>query len=275
MSYLIYVVIGVIGVLACLYRYGWIVTSDGQAYIEIANGKPGLAPFRWRLVARLLGRSPRLWVGISWTALVASTALVGVYADQHGLPGWAAAALFVSLPYFRGLVRIPIVTDHLGMFFALAAGVAPWWAAIPLGVLAGCCNEKAPIFAAIFAWSPLPLVGLVVPATMVLLTRGGPKSLHNSWKLMRELHNKAQPHIYILPWGVCLLGVLTPTYQLLLAIVFGYAQMLVATDRSRLYQMGAPVVILATLAVLPAWALLPAILTMIALPSTDFVAPWK
>ncbi len=248
MTSLVCAAIGLLAVALCWWRYSWIVSPDGAAYLAMANGAPAPAPFRWRLLPRILGRWPAVWRWCSWASLVVSAVLVGAYAEQRGIPGWSAAGLFCALPWFRGLVRMPILTDQLAMVFALGSALSPPCLAVPLAIVAGCCSERAPVFAAVFAWSPLPLVGLVVPAVMALTTRG-PSSAHNSLRTMRELHNRAQPHVY--------------------------AQLLVATDRARLYQWGAPVVVVSALSALPPAWWPAAILATVISPASDWVAPWK
>lgn len=267
--------IGLLAVALCWWRYGWLVTPDGQQYLAMARGEPVPDPFRWRLLPRLLGRYPRVWHAVSWLSLVGCCVLVGQYAEQLGIAGWAAAALFVTLPWFRGLVRMPLLTDQVGMLAALGCALLPWWAAIPCALVAGAANEKAPLFAAVFAWSPIPLVGAVVPAVVAMVTKRGPKASHNDWRAMRELHNRAQPHVYLLPWGACLLAVLAPSWQLLLAVAGGYGMFVMATDRARLYQYGCPVAVVATLSVLPPqwWPL--AVLVNVVSPACDWCVPWK
>jgi hypothetical protein len=266
--------IGAVAVALWWYRYGTIVSPDGQAYLRLAAGHGGPAPFRWRLAVYLLGRYPLAWHWLSWSALAASAGLVGEYSGRHGIAPWAAAGLFAALPWFRGLVRMPILTDQLAMVCAIGAALVPWYAAIPLALLAGTLSERAPVFSAVFAWSFVPLVGLIVPAVMVAMTRGGIES-HNDWRAMRELHNRVQPHTYVLPWGACLVAALGVGWQLVAAVALGYSQMLVATDRARLYQWSAPVVVVSALVAAPAewWPAM--VLATVAAPWCDWVAPWK
>lgn len=256
------------------YRYGVIVSPDGAAYLSGARGGPIEPPFRWRLLPAIVGRWPLAWHALSWSALVASVVLVGAYAEQRGIPAWAAAALFAALPIVRGLVRMPLLPDHVGMAAALGCAVAPWWAVVPLAILAGACTEKHPVYAAVLAWSPLPLVGLAVPLLM-RLARGGKLGSANDWRVMRELHNRAALHIYALPWGACLLCVLAPSWQLAAALALGYGQMLIATDRARLYMAMAPVVVVSALSVLPPEWWVVAVLVTVVNPASDWSAPWK
>ncbi len=63
----------------------------------------------------------------------------------------------------------------------------------------------------------------------------------------------------VTPWGVCVAGLFAGDASILpmlvLTLVLAYGQLLVATDTVRLYQWGAPPLILGTVLVLPTWAL--------------------
>jgi hypothetical protein len=262
----IYAAIGLLALVVWWYRYGVVPSPDGAGYLMAAAGHGAPTPFRWRILPWALGGmcsgvSPvprhwsqafdeakgavRLWTVVSWLALVASAALVGVYADARGVPGWMAVVLFVNLPWYRGLVRNPVLTDQVAMACALGAAIAPWWAAVPLSMLAGAANERAPLFAAVFAWSPVPLVGCCVPVLAAILTKHRELSWtagHNDWRHWRTEHGKAQLYELVLPWGAALLAASEPSWQLAACCALGYGQLLVAHDRVRLYQWGAPLV---------------------------------
>lgn len=278
-SVLLYLCAPTAALLACLWRYGWIVTPDGQAYMMAARGAVVPSPFRWRVLPRLIGRWPTVWRFASWTSLLLSAVLVGLYAEQHGLPAWAATALWVTLPWFRGLTRMPLLTDQIGMAAALGCAVTgQWWAVVPLALLAGSASERAPVFAAVFAWSPLPLVGLIVPAIAALTTKRGDLPWtdgHNDFWRIRDMHNQAQPHVYLLPFGATLLSVLGVTWQWSLALGLGIAQWMVATDRARLLQWGAPVLVVVTLQVVPTSWLPLLVLYQVVAPWCDWSHPWK
>src|SRR6185437_119407 len=65
-------------------------------------------------------------------------------------------------------LRHPVLVDLPAFALALGAAVAwqhgLWWAAIPLVLTAGCVKETSPVFAAVWAWHPVMLVGLIPPA---------------------------------------------------------------------------------------------------------------
>ena len=283
MTFLVCTLLGVMAVALWWYRYQTTPTQDGGAYLVVAAGHPCPPPFRWRRLQTLLrpwcrGVSPqppawstpfaqaptavRIWTAASWIALAVSSGLVGVYAEQHGVSGLLAAGLWVSLPWFRGLVRCPVLTDQVAMMLALAAAVAPWWASVPLALLAGRANERAPLFAAVFAWSPLPLIGILAPAWAwwrapeCRLLPWLKEERYRPWKAMRSYHGGAPLYEFMLPWGAGLVAVGRVSLQLAAALLLGYGQLLVASDRARLFQWGAPVVVVAAASVLgtaPEW----------------------
>jgi len=189
-------------------------------------------------------------------------------------------ACVAFLPGIAFSVRHPVLVDAFGMALALGAALmlsVCWPIAIVLALLAGCTRETAPIWAAVYAWNPLLLVGLV-PVGVRWLMRSGPDVLDpkNAWilehpiKASIEFHagRWTDPLLMVLPWGGLLAGITAFTVQTLVAVGLGYSQLLVATDAVRLYQWAAPVLALAAVAAVPAWALPIVALTVI-------FNPWK
>jgi len=189
-------------------------------------------------------------------------------------------ACVAFLPGIAFSVRHPVLVDAFGMALALGAALmlsVCWPIAIVLAFLAGCTRETAPIWAAVYAWNPLLLVGLV-PVGVRWLMRSGPDVLDpkNAWilehpiKASIEFHagRWTDPLLMVLPWGGLLAGITAFTVQTLVAVGLGYSQLLVATDAVRLYQWAAPVLALAAVAAVPAWALPIVALTVI-------FNPWK
>jgi hypothetical protein len=247
--------------LACLlalvwyrYRYGCILTPDGVAYLRAAAGEPVSGPFRWRLAARFMGAlPPQAWDLVSQGALLVAGCLVYALSERAGANPHLALALWLGLPWTRSLVRCPYLLDQVGMAAALGAALAPWPYQIPLALVAGSCSERAPVFAAAFAWSPVPLVGLIVPGLAAVLTRRGPTMAEHPtdpWGTARTLLQATPTWRLVAPWGACLAAAGACTVQVGAALALGYAQCLVATDRVRLYQWASPVVCVAAAGVL-------------------------
>ena len=251
------------------------LTPDSARYLT--NRTPP-SPFHLRpLLPWLCGQSATRWYLATWigTALLA----LGTYLLKPGWQGIAAAALVLALPSVRFNLTHVVLVDMaaLGLATASAALMVHGWIipAIILALLAGAAKETAPIFAALFAWNPLLLVGLAVPAIVKLIRTPGTDVLNepeHAWILAhpiqagRKYHHRmvidAMP-ILVTPWGACILALGAPSIQLAATLTAGYAQLLVATDTVRLYQWSAPVVaIAATSAVDPRWWPLMVIVTL-------------
>lgn len=270
------------------YRLGLIVSPDGGSYLLAAGGIRQPSPFRWRLLphlfrsmlpptraletaARVAGwggigqaseRAVVAWTALSYACLLACGPLLATYASQRGANGLLAVALFAGLPWLRSCVRMPCLTDQAGMALALAAGCSSEhaWALILIGAVAGLVSERAPAFAALFAWSPWPLLGLAIPIAVALLMKPGPLQpwhrgiLDRPFASARERHAAAPLWVFAAPWGLALVGFGAMTWQLAVTLGVAAGQMVVATDRVRLYQTAAPVLCVAASSVMVGWS---------------------
>ena len=222
------------------------VSPDGARYLQMATAIGAPMPFhlRWLLPTILRGNI-RAWQIASytgWVLLVLGIGYVG---------GWTAALLVAVLPGPAfGFKRVVLVD-------AVAMGIAAWcmafdpmWAQVLLGLILGCISERAPIFAALWAWSPWPLVGLIAPMLRYMLYRPGPEHpalvgkpaadvIIKPWRigLTRNWHDMA----LIVPWGGLLASFCWLDVQMALTLFVAYSQLFVATDTVRLYQWAAPV----------------------------------
>lgn len=242
------------------------LTPDSARYLTVHTPP---RPFHLRiLIPWACGQSALRWYLATWLGalgLAVGTALLA--------PGWhgvAAAILVLTLPSVRFALTHVVLVDMAALGLAcMSAALAVNGYLIPaliLALLAGAAKETAPLFAAVFAWNPLLLVGLIVPIIVALVRRSGQDILHepeHEWilahpiKASRKYHHRylidAMP-VLVTPWGAAVLALGMPSVQLALALALGYGQLLVATDTVRLYQWAAPVVCLsATAAVDPRW----------------------
>lgn len=245
--------------LAVVYAQPQQVSPDGERYVAMAVGVTQPSPFhrRWILPA-ILGKDKHAWRAATGLALCVTAPAMAGYV---GGPWWkqlAAAALFCGLPgVFRLNVFFPILVDAPALLFALGSALAwrtgqPVWA-VAFVLMAGAMKESSPIFAAIYAWTPWLLVGLVAARWWGASKPDGDKhSGVGMVELVRRTwgwHDPLQAATFLVPWGAlavlfplgCRLDVLTA--QALLALAVGYGQLLIATDRSRLFQWAAPCVI--------------------------------
>lgn len=253
-------------------------TTDGVHYLSTRPPSP--FHLRW-LVPLVCRQRPLRWVVAARASLAVYVALVGVYAHQRGVswPAALAAALLVAgLPSLRFLWRRPILIDAPALALATAAAVVGWWpAAVAVVLVAGAASERAPVFAALYAWNPLLLVGLAVPAVTALVRKPGKPLLdeRNTWLISHPVQASREFHagqwrsaaLMVAPWGVCLAGLVDPAPALLATLAVAYAQLGVAADSVRLYQWAAPVLAVAAVSVIPAAWLVPAVVA-------HWVNPW-
>lgn len=228
------------------------LSPDGARYLEMGRGKPIPRPFLYRWILPLLCKDDvGRWTIASWSALIGLCLLIWYMTGQPFL-----AALIFFAPSMRWLRDHPVLVDLPGLFLAvLAAAVAPHniVLAMCLVVFAGTTNEKAPLFAAIYAWEPLLLLGLAAPLAAHFLMKPGPDVLdeENAWILQFPRRASIKFHAnfgwkeYVAPWGGMLFAVFYLTPELVVALVVAYAMTLYATDTARLYLWAAPAAIIA------------------------------
>ena len=216
--------------------------------------------YRWLLPA-LLGNRIQNWAVCTHLSVIAVAVLTAVYTRS---PWMVCVAL---LPAMRFTWHHPVLVDAAGMALALAAAVVLPYSlpiALLLAALSGCVRETAPVWAAVYAWNPVLLVGLI-PVAVRALQRPGNDVLdyENAWILAHPIRASKKyhagqwldPRVMLLPWGGMLAGLAAFDLRLTTAIALGYGQLLVATDSVRLYQWAAPVVAWACVQALPFWAL--------------------
>jgi hypothetical protein len=254
------------------------LTPDGGRYLSMGRGNREPLPFhlRW-LLPWLCRHHTRRWLVASSLGYVGVVCLTAVLALQHGATqtqAIVAAALVAGLPALRFMCFAPVLVDMPGVALALAAAVL--WPVEPLASIAvvfvaATVSEKAPILAAIFALSPILLVGLAAPLIRLLAFRRGaidPRdalgwTLAHPFKAGRKGHagKWRDPRLMLMPWGACLVVLAAaPSLWLVLALLAGYSQLLVATDTVRLYQTAAPVVCISAAVLIPEAWILPVLL---------------
>lgn len=229
------------------YRTGQGLSPDGDYYLRAASGQPVPAPYNRRLLPRLVGQRRVTWQIVSTLALLLTGPLVWLY--THSL---AAVWLFAFLPMFHLNVRLPVLVDASG--FALALGSALLWSAgqpllaIGCAILAGGCKETAPVFAAVFAWSPWLLIGWALPLVFWRWRRAAPDQpwLERPFQLARKTRDPLDWRRVALPWGLCPLLLVWGNALAISALALGYAQLAAAQDDSRLYQWSAPALLALT-----------------------------
>ncbi len=109
------------------------------------------------------------------TRLLAVCTLVAAVFIATTIGSWQAAAMFITLPGVAFCVVNPTTVDLPSMALAWASALL-WpshpYASVAVSCVAGAIHERGPIFAAVYAWSPWPLLGLLAvqwwnkPATL-------------------------------------------------------------------------------------------------------------
>lgn len=240
------------------------ITPDGARYLSPNPPRPFTMRWALPLICR---RSEIRWKTATYLG-IAITA-VSIWSIIRGWQGVAAACLFLALPSVRFNATHPVLVDAMALGLATLSA-ALWVNGLPIpalicALIAGATKESAPIFAALFAWTPWLLVAMIIPAATYLIRRPGPDPLggHHAWLLAhpiqasREYHDRwlrdLDPRL-LAPWGATVVALAYPTPQLFATLAAAYAQITVATDTVRLYQWAAPVVcIAATMATPPLW----------------------
>jgi hypothetical protein len=246
---------------------------DASRYVLAGQGHRVAKPFHLRFVLPWLCRDVerRWWTvwGLSWPVAAAGLAWWG---HAAGFDPWRVAALVVfclSLPGVWGphVVR-PVGVDLPGLAVAVVAVAAleqGWWPlAVALIFVAAGVKESMPVWAALWAWHPLLLVGLVVPLIRGLIVRPELDAVTRQPVLQRvhdhPVRSAFEHHAgqwrnawwMVAPWGACLAALYAPTLRVGAAIAAAYAQLLVATDTVRLLHTAAgPAVAFAAVQVFP------------------------
>lgn len=246
---------------------------DASRYWLAGGGDRVARPFnlRWLLPA-LCGQHARRWWAVwllSWP--VAAVGCVW-WAHGTGAPvgvSVAAAALLLALPGVQGPpISTPVQVDlpalALGLVTAACFTNHLPVAGMAVVVVAACIRETAPVAVALWAWSPLPLVGLVVPLVAQLALRPQLDAV-TAQPLLRHVHEhpfrSALEHHrgmwrdawqMVAPWGATLAALLAVTPQLVLTLVVAHAPLAFSTDNVRITQpLAGPVVALAAAQVFP------------------------
>ena len=256
------------------------IGPDAARYLYAARGQTVPRPFhlRWLLPATC-GDSFTAWRWVrlaSWPLIVA-----GFIGWQHNVGmSWQAAAigavLLVSLPGIRGPEAvIPVGVDLPATAVSLLAcwlltGTHPAQvvAGLLLVGLGATIRETVPVWVALWVWSPLPLLLLIVPLVRHLTATTGPDPLGPKFDQIaaHPIRSSMEAHrgrwldgwLMLAPWGVVLLALHSPPLPLIAALVLAYGQLVVATDTVRLvHHAAAPPAAAAAAALIPIeWALL-------------------
>jgi hypothetical protein len=231
---------GLVVVALYVWQFGVQPCQDGARY---TSGKPQPSPFHRRFHAW----PPRVLMVVTWVSFIALAAMMGT---------WQRALLFATLPGVWMCCVMPTTVDGPALAMATASTVlyptSPV-AAVFLSIVGGAIHERAPVFAALFAWSPWPLLGLL--AVQWWAKRAAPN--HASADLADRLvgHDfigtvlAHKPHVQFfgeggLVWAmrgvVPLAAWLGAPVQAWAALGVAFASRVIATDTARSLMWAAP-----------------------------------
>lgn len=246
---------------------------DASRYILAGQGVPVARPFHLRWLLPAVCRDvPRRWWFVWFGSWPVAAAGLAWWAYGAGFDWWMVAALPVlclALPGVWGphVVR-PVGVDLPALAVAVcavAAFEAGWWPlAVVLVVAAACIKESMPVWAALWAWHPLLLVGLAAPLVAQFVKRPAMDPV-TAQPVLRRVHDhpvrsalehhrgqwRSAWHM-VAPWGACVAALYAPTLRVGAVLAAAYAQLLVATDTVRLLHTAAgPAVAFAAVQVFP------------------------
>ena len=203
------------------------VGPDGARYLAVAQDQPVPRPFHLRWVLpHFCGTTPRRW----WIACIAGwlTTAVGMFAWRIQSDPWqfaaAATVVLLALPGILGpSVVIPVGVDLPStgitlLAVALSATGQPHMVAA--GVVLICwaagVKESAPVWAALWAWSPWLLIGLIPVAIRALTVKPGPDPLGEQFQRIADhpIRTALEAHrgrwrdawLMLAPWGACVVA---------------------------------------------------------------------
>ena len=265
------------------------LSTDSLFYVEADF--PCAAPYCYRWIPSLLfGQIDNIEKRKKWWSVATGTCLIlsaptfyfvllamGLSSMQSLLGVWFFVwmhGIFRLNVFFLLLVdQFQILLVLLTTLSALHGWIIP---TIALSLLSSGFGERAPVFSAIFSLSIWPAIGIIghLIARKIItpgaLPANGPEDLWwlktSVWKVgHKQNHSIILTYsIMILPWGLCaflapagayLFGMeyLNVLISLIIALCVSYAQLLLATDRSRLYQWAFVPVIFFSVIVIPEW----------------------
>ena len=226
------------------------LSSDSWRYLALAKGEGAPKPYHYRwLWPKVLGEDRKKW------ARVSTASAVGMVPAMWWLTGNPASGLFVFTLHgvWDMARRHPVLTDAPSMLAAIVAAAATkhrrWEIAVAASLVAGAGRETAPVFAALYAWHPLPLVGLISPLIRERQPEGPDITDDFSHDcVVRPVGAAYQARqgqakdwrLWVAPWGGLLAGGRGDA-RTALTLLAAYAQTLVAVDTTRLVQWAWPV----------------------------------
>lgn len=235
------------------WPYWWGNLGPDAARYTVAHQQAVPRPYHYRwLIPKLCQGDRRKFTVVTYGSLLGMVPAMRWYTGR-----WEPGLFLFGLPGVWHINRYcPYLADPPAMLAAIVSAAAvkrgQWGLGIVASLVGGATKETAPLFAALYAWNPLPLIGLIAPALQHLKPAG--EDLTDAW-LEHSHYVLEHPfetaydarvgqaknwRLWVAPWGALLLG-LRADPQTVATVGTAYGQLLGATDNERLYQWAWPV----------------------------------
>lgn len=242
---------------AALYLFGlWIrlsnLTPDGGYYLAAGRGMHVPRPYALRFLATLLP-SVMAWRIVHMVSYGILAVMSHLFAEMHGVNGTIVATALLCLPTLRQAVSWPVLLDVPSLAWIATAAVCGAHSPIVAVLMIGfgwLVHERASAWSALYLLGSLDIVFIASASLFALMmwlhvsevTEPHPDEERIDWlrspmktalaKHVPTLHNW---RVWIYPLGGSALGILWSNPLALVALLFGYANCMVAQDRARVF----------------------------------------
>lgn len=251
-------------------RYGLHMSPDGEYYFKAGRGELVPMPYCLRpLVPLVCGENEHAWYWVTYAHIALQGAVMYVLCILLGLGMTEAIAATACFAMSKGTVRsqafMPALVDAHAMSWAMMSACLVLTgftaAGIAAAIVSGFVSEKSPFFAAIFAWSPIPLFALPAMLAYHLIRGYDTKPTGHAWlddpykeglnALAKKAFSKDWPVHFCAPFGVAILGLFTGSGPAYLALIAALAPTVRALDYNRLAAWGLPLLLVEAVKVVP------------------------
>lgn len=250
-------------------RYGLTMSPDGEYYFRAGRGERVPVPYCFRpLVPLVCGDDMNLWYGMTYVHIAMTGALAYLLGIYSGLGMeqaiCAAACLGMSRGFTRAQAHMPALVDAHAHAWAMLSAVLILSGHENYGAVAavvgGYICEKTPLFAAVYAWSFMPLIAFPAIVAFHIMRPRDMKPTGIAWlddpytEAMKSLDEKMRGDWYahfVAPLGIASLGLVSGSRQAYVALIFALAPLMRALDYTRLIAWGLPLLIIEAVKMVP------------------------
>lgn len=250
-------------------RYGLTMSPDGGYYFQAGRGEPVPVPYCFRpLVPIVCGDNERLWYAVTYIHIAMTGALAYLLGIYSGLGMeqaiCAAACLGMSRGFTRAQAHMPALVDAHAFAWAMLSAVLILTGHETYGAIAaiigGFVSEKVPFFAAVFAWSLIPLFAVPGMVAFHIVRRHDTEPTGIAWlddpytEAVKALNEKIRGDWYahfVAPLGIAAIGLASGSRQAYAALVLALLPIVRALDYNRLLAWGMPLLIIEAVKMTP------------------------